>query len=650
MSARPGLAVVLIFALLPAAASWADDVAVIVSFHGAVDDALLARHGGRATGRLPSSNAVAGRLPADRLRALRASPGVAFVEEDVILSASIDPDDPRYTTDQRPNFLLTRCPQAWDVSKGAGVRICVLDTGVRMDHEDLGSGAGGKVKAWRNFTSGAVTDASDGNGHGTHTSGIAGARSNNATGVASAGFDVELAMAKVLDSNGNGNTSWIAAGIDWARQTSGAKVISMSFNGGGTTSMKNAVDAAWAAGLVVVAAAGNTSSSAIDYPGAYPNCLCVASCDSTGLLSSFSNYGPAADIAAPGSSILSTFKNSTSDYAFLNGTSMATPHVAGIVALVWANDPGASNAVVRYRIESTATQYVNTPDGRIPLVNAFAAVTSTASLPSVTVAATDPDGAEAGTDPGTFTFTRTGSTAAPLEVDFTRSGSASTGGDFGSIGTSVFFQIGSATATKTVTPVDDGAIELDETVTVTLVAGALYTVGAPGSATVTIKDNDAPPPLPLVSVAATDADASEPGADPGTFTVTRTGPTAAPLTVKIALGGTAVNGTDYAAIGVSVTIPAGSASVTQTLSVLDDALVEGDETVTMTLVPDATYTVDGSAGSATVTLHDDDTGPSTVPPPTPVAASGGGGGGRCGLLGLEFLLLMSLSPLLRRSR
>ncbi|HVE40579.1 MAG TPA: S8 family serine peptidase [Planctomycetota bacterium] len=628
------LALMVAFVAALATAARADDVGVIVQFHGTMDETLFAQHGGKATVRLHSSNAIAGRVPVEKLRALRLSPNVASVEEDVILHASLAPNDPRYASNQTPAFALINAPQAWDLSKGAGIRVCVLDTGVRSDHEDLGAGSSGKVKLGKNFTTTTTTDFADRNGHGTHTSGTVGAQTNNGIGVSGAGFDCELAMGKVLDDNGSGSTSWIAAGIDWAVSTSGSKIISMSFGGGGTTALRNSVNAAWNNGILLVAAAGNSNSSTVEFPAGYPNVMSVASTDAQGVRSSFSTYGSTVDIAAPGSSITSTWATSTTSYSTLSGTSMATPHVAGVAALLWAHVPDASNALVRLRLETSPTKKVAMPDGgQIPLLDALAALNSTATLPEVTVTATDPDASEDATEPGVFTIRRSGSTTGDLVITFTVSGSAASGTDYASLGTSVTIPSGAASATVTLQPVDDGIIEGSETVILTLAAGISYSVGTPKTATVTIHDNDFPP---VVTVAATTAGAAEEGLAPGTFTFTRTGSdTSASLTVKFAVSGTATSGTDYASIGTSVTIPAGSASATKTVTPIEDTDVEGDETVLVTLVADAGYDI-GAASSATVTIAEND-----VPPPPPPSTGGGGGGGGCGLLGLEVLILLA---------
>ena len=168
--------------------------------------------------------------------------------------------------------------------------------------------------------------------------------------------------------------------------------------------------------------------------------------------------------------------------------------------------------------------------------------------PVITVTATDATAGEPGSGQGTgtFTFSRTGSTAAALTVNFTVGGTATSGSDYTAIGTSCGFTAGSATATETVSVLDDNLVEGNETVVVTLAAGTGYTVGSPSAATVTISDDDA-----TVTVAATDATAGEPS-DSGTFTFTRAGYTAGALTVNFTVGGTATSGTDYTAMGTTV--------------------------------------------------------------------------------------------------
>ena len=234
------------------------------------------------------------------------------------------------------------------------------------------------------------------------------------------------------------------------------------------------------------------------------------------------------------------------------------------------------------------------------------------TTPSVTVSATDASAAEAGPNPGAFTFTRSGSTTSSLTVAYTFGGTATAGGDFTGATASgtITFPAGSATALLTITPVDDAAVEGNETAVLTLAAGSGYAVGSPSAATVTIADNDTTPPTgPVVTITATDPQAAESGAaGGGMFTVSRTGSTTTALTVSYTVGGTAAtDGSDYAALIGSVTIPAGSSTAVVAITPVNDTLVEGAETATLTLAGGAGYSV-GSPAAATVTIADDDGG------------------------------------------
>jgi hypothetical protein len=225
--------------------------------------------------------------------------------------------------------------------------------------------------------------------------------------------------------------------------------------------------------------------------------------------------------------------------------------------------------------------------------------------PAVTVAATDPNAAEQGRDPGTFSITRTGPTNSPLTVNCTVSGTATAETDYTiSPSCPVTIPGGSASLVVTVTPVDDNAVEGDETVILALTPGSGYTVTPPGQATITIADNDTV--NATVSVSASDPNAAEQGQDPGAFSILRSGPATSPLVVNCTVGGTATSGSDYAlSLPCPVTIPAGAASVTVTVTPIDDVFFEGDESVTLTLTAGTGYSI-GSAGSATVTIVDNE--------------------------------------------
>ena len=226
-------------------------------------------------------------------------------------------------------------------------------------------------------------------------------------------------------------------------------------------------------------------------------------------------------------------------------------------------------------------------------------------LPTVSISATDAAAAEpSGT--GTITVTRTGGTTTALTVSYTLGGTATSGSDYSAApASSLTIPIGATSATITVTPIDDSLVESAETVIATLTTGTSYTVGTPSSATVTIADDEPVTPVePVVTIAATDAAAAEP-ADPGVFSITRTGSTTASLDVFYTVTGTATNGTDYTVLAGSITIPAGQSSAAVVVGPIDDTDVEGPETVILTLVDAAGYSV-GTSNTATVTIADND--------------------------------------------
>src|SRR5688572_11516870 len=216
----------------------------------------------------------------------------------------------------------------------------------------------------------------------------------------------------------------------------------------------------------------------------------------------------------------------------------------------------------------------------------------------LTVVATDANASEGGSDAGTFTITRTGDPALALNVSYSLSGSATNGVDFATLNGSVTIPAGATSTTVTVTPINDVDDEGNETVVLTLTDTLNYVLGSPSEATVTIQDN-----VHVLTVVATDANASEAGSDPGTFTITRTGDPALALNVSYSLGGSATNGVDFNTLNGSVTFPAGAPSTTVTVTPINDATPEGPETVILTLTDTTNYVL-GSPNSATVTIAD----------------------------------------------
>jgi hypothetical protein len=227
--------------------------------------------------------------------------------------------------------------------------------------------------------------ADDVYGHGTHVAGIAAAMTDNGMGVAGLGYSSTIMDVKVLDDNGMGAYSWIVSGIIWAVDN-GADIINMSLGGSfASSAMEDAVNYAWETGVVVVAAAGNNGDSTPMYPAYYVNCIAVAATDANDAKASWSNYGDWVDVAAPGVSIYSTLKNN--DYGYMSGTSMASPHVAGLAALVLAtvsdtDGDGKLNDEVRNEIETTCDD-INVAGVGSGRINAYQAVGGDTVPPSL---------------------------------------------------------------------------------------------------------------------------------------------------------------------------------------------------------------------------------------------------------------------------
>jgi serine protease len=288
---------------------------------------------------------------------------------------------------------------AWSAgATGAGVVVAIVDTGVA--YENFGAFAQAPDLVGRTFVSpyDAVTGdghANDENAHGTHVAGTIGQVTNNGTGCAGIARDCTIMPVRVLDAAGSGQYSWIANGITWAANN-GAHVINMSLGGSsGSTTLQSAVDYAWSHGVVICAAAGNTGRNGLQYPARYTNCIAVGATRFDGQRTSYSTYGSGLDVVAPGGDttvdqngdgygdgiLQQTFASGTPTsfgYYFYSGTSMATPHVAAIAALVKSVHPTYSNAQVRSAIETSCRDLgSNGYDTRYGngLVNAAVAIT-----------------------------------------------------------------------------------------------------------------------------------------------------------------------------------------------------------------------------------------------------------------------------------
>lgn len=292
------------------------------------------------------------------------------VEPDYPVHAFDAPNDPYFKRYQQ-DMLAINAPQAWSVATGsAQVVVAVLDTGIDYKHPDL------KSNIWRDPVTGSrgwnfVRNNGrplDDNRHGTHVAGTIGAVGNNGIGVSGVNWNVQLMALKVLDSSASGKISSIIMGVQYAvaaRQKGvNIRVINASLGGPNYSgAFQQAINSAYRAGILFVAAAGNNGSdlrARPSYPAAYDNVLSVAAVDNNGRIAPWSNYSPiAVQLAAPGVEIFSTIpkrKARRNPYGRLSGTSMAAPHVSGAAALLFSTDPSLTPEAVKSRLIQTAVR------------------------------------------------------------------------------------------------------------------------------------------------------------------------------------------------------------------------------------------------------------------------------------------------------
>ncbi len=309
---------------------------------------------------------------------LKSGVTVLSVEEDVPESALATAGENDPLRAQQWALNSTSFERTWSATRGSGVTVAVIDTGVDAAHEDLGS----VVLPGIDYIDSGRDGRYDPDGHGTHVAGVIAARVNNRRGIVGAAPDVRILPVRVLDANGNGVSSNVAAGIIFAADR-GARVINVSLGGGPSRGMQIAIEYALQKGAIVLAAAGNNGANgnAAVYPAAYPQAVAVGAFDQRLTRASFSNVGNYVDISAPGTNILSTWSSSSNSYAVVSGTSMATPYASAEAALIISENRSLSPAAVTSILESTATDAgprgVDTQFGH-GLINPAAAVLAAA--------------------------------------------------------------------------------------------------------------------------------------------------------------------------------------------------------------------------------------------------------------------------------
>jgi len=320
---------------------------VIITFRDAPtgsDIRKVSDAGGTVTRLFKIVPSLAAELPASAIESLRADPRVLVVEQD-----------------RRVQLLDAELDSSWGVkhigaglvhptNQGAGVKVAVIDTGIDYNHPDLDANYAGGYDFVNNDS-----NPMDDQGHGTMVSGVIAAE-DNGTGVVGVAPQARLYAVKVLGANGSGWESDVIAGVDWAR-ANGAQVVNMSLGSSSASySFQTAIANAHNAGLVLVAAAGNSGTcppggDTVIYPARFSQVIAVAATDSSDVRACFSSIGPAVDIAAPGVSVWTAYRGGS--YRSASGTSLASPHVAGTAALVIASGV-SGNTAVRDRLQTTA--------------------------------------------------------------------------------------------------------------------------------------------------------------------------------------------------------------------------------------------------------------------------------------------------------
>jgi serine protease len=318
-----------------------------------------------------TSAAVARVSPGDVARLVARLRGDARIERVEPLAwarANFTPDDPLYKDQWHMERVGARA--AWDYATGRGVTVAVVDTGIACeDHGPFTKGTDLNrttcVGGWNFVTN--DTHANDDQGHGSHVAGTIAQSTNNGVGATGLAFHAELMPVKVLNGNGWGTTADVADGIRWAADH-GAHVINLSLGSPRNSSvLQAAIDHARSRGVVVVAAAGNSGGS-VGFPGGSEGVIGVSATDQDDRLARFSSRGKGVDIGAPGVAVVQQTvcqggKNKCEIFPGYNGTSMASPHVAGVAAMLVSQGVSHPDAVERI-LGETARKVDDSPDAR----------------------------------------------------------------------------------------------------------------------------------------------------------------------------------------------------------------------------------------------------------------------------------------------
>jgi subtilisin family serine protease len=296
------------------------------------------------------------RIPDALAERLASDPRVLAIEQDSVVTADVTQTPATWGLDRIDQRALPLNNSYTATATGAGVTAYIIDTGIRLTHTQF---AGRAVTGYDAVTSGGT--ANDCNGHGTHVAGTVGGKDY---GVADG---VRLVAVRVLDCNGSGTTSGVIAGIDWVTSNHGAgqpAVANMSLGGGASTALDNAVKNSIADGVAYAVAAGNGNSAGVaqkacnSSPARVPAAMTVSATNNADTKASWANYGTCVDWFAPGVSITSSWNTGDTATNTISGTSMATPHTAGVAALYLQGNPGATPQQVRDALYANSTKNV----------------------------------------------------------------------------------------------------------------------------------------------------------------------------------------------------------------------------------------------------------------------------------------------------
>jgi subtilisin len=340
---------------------------VIIRFRqhpGPPEEALIHKAKGTIKHTHKLIPAVTANLPEEAIAEISKNPDVAYIAENNIVTAVEPLPGDEYLNSWGVQHIGAGVVHT-SGNKGAGVKIAVLDTGIDYTHADLF----GNYKGGDNFVEYGTppVDPHDPfddswNGHGTHISGIIAAEQND-NGVVGVAPEAELYAVKILDGGGFGLAEWVIDGIEWA-VSNGMQIVNLSFEGGYNPAIEEACDVAYANGVLLIAAAGNTYGGPVEYPAGYDSVIAVTGTDVNDINAWFSPVDPKIELSAPGVNIMSTVPSTINitGYDNLSGTSQAAPHVAGTAALILSsgnledlnNDGQVNNEDVRLKLRMTA--------------------------------------------------------------------------------------------------------------------------------------------------------------------------------------------------------------------------------------------------------------------------------------------------------